>query len=101
MVTLPREVGWMNKRVEPVTQRLDALTVLGASIEGAHGALLLGKSERSGIAHAFDHFRNLDRIHNHAEHGEFPACCSVRLCYNVGHFLQLARSGSGLGRRAP
>ena len=34
--------------------RLDALTVLGASIDGAHGALLLGKSERSGITHAFD-----------------------------------------------
>ncbi|HEY8086430.1 MAG TPA: hypothetical protein VIF09_01255 [Polyangiaceae bacterium] len=54
MITLPREVGWVNKRVEPVTLRLDALTVLGASIEGGHGALLLGKSERSGIAHAFD-----------------------------------------------
>ncbi len=54
MITLPREVGWVKKSVEPVTLRLDALTVLGASIEGAHGALLLGKSERSGIAHAFD-----------------------------------------------
>jgi hypothetical protein len=54
MVTLPREVGWMSKRVEPVPVRLDGLTVLGASVEGTRGALLLGKSERSGIAHAFD-----------------------------------------------
>lgn len=54
MVTLPREVGWFEKRVEPVTLRLDALTILGASMEAAHGALLLGKSERSGIVHAFD-----------------------------------------------
>jgi hypothetical protein len=54
MVTLPREVGWFEKRVEPVTIRLDALMVLGASMEGAHGALLLGKNERSGVAHAFD-----------------------------------------------
>ncbi|HEY6460525.1 MAG TPA: hypothetical protein VIY73_10260 [Polyangiaceae bacterium] len=54
VVTLPREVGWWSKRVEPVTLRLDALTVLGASIEGAKGGLLLGRSERSGIEHAFD-----------------------------------------------
>ena len=54
MITLPRQVGWISKRVEPVTLRLDALTVLGASMEGDHGALLLGKSERSGILHAFD-----------------------------------------------
>jgi hypothetical protein len=54
MITLPREVGWISKRVEPVTLRLDALTVLGASMEGTRGALLLGKSERSGIVHAFD-----------------------------------------------
>ncbi|HEX3344087.1 MAG TPA: hypothetical protein VHS09_05910, partial [Polyangiaceae bacterium] len=54
MVTLPHELGWFRKRVEPVTLRLDGLTILGASLEGAHGALLLGKNERSGIAHAFD-----------------------------------------------
>jgi hypothetical protein len=54
IVTLPREVGWVSKRVEPVLVRLDGLTVLGASVEGTRGALLLGKSERSGIEHAFD-----------------------------------------------
>jgi hypothetical protein len=54
MVTLPYEVGWFRKRVEPLTLRLDGLTILGASLEGSRGALLLGKSERSGIAHAFD-----------------------------------------------
>jgi hypothetical protein len=54
VVTLPREVGWLRKRVEPVMVRLDSLIVLGASLEGSRGALLLGKSERSGIAHAFD-----------------------------------------------
>ena len=53
-ITLPREVGWFTKRVEPVAVRLDARTVLGASMEGRRGALLLGKSERSGIEHAFD-----------------------------------------------
>lgn len=53
-VTLPQTVGWFSKRVEPVPVRLDALMVLGASVDGARGALLLGKSERSGIAHAFD-----------------------------------------------
>ena len=54
MVTLPYEVGWFRKRIEPVTLRLDGLTILGASLEGSRGALLLGKTERSGIAHAFD-----------------------------------------------
>ncbi|HEY3816447.1 MAG TPA: hypothetical protein VGL81_04715 [Polyangiaceae bacterium] len=54
MVTLPYEVGWFKKRVEPVTLRLDKLMILGASLEGSRGALLLGRSERSGIAHAFD-----------------------------------------------
>ncbi len=54
MVTLPFEVGWFRKRVEPITLRLDGFTILGASLEGSRGALLLGKSERSGIAHAFD-----------------------------------------------
>jgi hypothetical protein len=53
-VTLRREVGWFSRRIEPVTIRLDALTVLGASMEGSRGALLLGKSEKSGVAHAFD-----------------------------------------------
>jgi hypothetical protein len=53
-ITLPREVGWLRKRVEPVTLRLDSLAILGASLEGSRGALLLGKNERSGIAHAFD-----------------------------------------------
>jgi hypothetical protein len=54
MVTLPYEVGWFRKRVEPITVRLDGLMILGASLEGSRGALLLGKNERSGIAHAFD-----------------------------------------------
>jgi hypothetical protein len=54
MVTLPYEVGWLRKRVEPVTLRLDKLAILGASLEGSRGALLLGKSASSGIAHAFD-----------------------------------------------
>jgi hypothetical protein len=54
MVTLPYEVGWFRKRIEPVTLRLDGLTILGASLEGSRGALLLGKGERSGIVHAFD-----------------------------------------------
>lgn len=53
-VTLPREVGWFSKRVEPVRVRLDGRFVLGASMEGRRGALLLGKNERSGIEHAFD-----------------------------------------------
>jgi hypothetical protein len=47
-------VGWFRKRIEPVTLRLDGLTILGASLEGSRGALLLGKGERSGIVHAFD-----------------------------------------------
>jgi len=54
MVTLPYEVGWFRKRVEPVTLRLDGLTILGASLEGSRGALLLGKSARAGVTHAFD-----------------------------------------------
>jgi hypothetical protein len=53
-VTLPQTVGWVSKRVENVPVRLDALTILGASVDGARGALLLGKNERSGILHAFD-----------------------------------------------
>ncbi|HEX8796125.1 MAG TPA: hypothetical protein VF765_34480 [Polyangiaceae bacterium] len=53
-VTLPRSVGWFEKRSEQRPICLDKLTILGVSIEGNRGALLLGKSERSGIAHAFD-----------------------------------------------
>jgi hypothetical protein len=53
-ITLPQEVGWFTKSVEPVLVRLDGRTVLGASLEGRRGALLLGKSERTGIEHAFD-----------------------------------------------
>lgn len=53
-VTLPRRVGWFTKRTEQQSICLDKLTILGVSIEGTRGALLLGKSERSGIAHAFD-----------------------------------------------
>jgi hypothetical protein len=54
MVTLPRELGWWTKRVEPAIVRLDGRVVLGASTEGARGALLLGRSERAGIEDAFD-----------------------------------------------
>ena len=54
LVTMPRPVGWLRKQVKPVTLRLDAMVVLGASIEGNRGALLLGKSARSGVLHAFD-----------------------------------------------
>ena len=53
-VTVPQQVGWWNKRVEPTPVHLDGLTILGASVDGSRGALLLGKSPRSGIAHAFD-----------------------------------------------
>lgn len=53
-VTLPQRVGWFEKRTEQRPICLDKLTILGVSIEGNRGALLLGKSERSGIAHAFD-----------------------------------------------
>jgi hypothetical protein len=53
-VTVPQPVGWLSKRIEPVDVRLDALHVLGASLDGGRGAVLLGKSERSGIAHSFD-----------------------------------------------
>lgn len=53
-ITLPREVGWLTRRVEPRPVRLDGQVILGASLEGTRGALLLGKSERAGIAHAFD-----------------------------------------------
>jgi hypothetical protein len=53
-VTLPQTVGWFTKRVEPAPVRLDSLMVLGASVDGPRGALLLGKNERSGILHAFD-----------------------------------------------
>ncbi len=53
-VTLPQTVGLFSRRVENVPVRLDALTVLGASVDGARGALLLGKNERLGIVHAFD-----------------------------------------------
>jgi hypothetical protein len=54
VVTLPRRVGFFKRRIEARPVRLDKLTILGFSIEGTRGALLLGKSERSGIAHAFD-----------------------------------------------
>jgi hypothetical protein len=54
LVTMPRPVGWLRKEVKPVTLRLDAMIVLGASVDGNHGALLLGKSPRSGVVHAFD-----------------------------------------------
>lgn len=53
-ITLPRRVGWFEKRTEQRSVGLDKLTILGVSIEGTRGALLLGRSERSGIAHAFD-----------------------------------------------
>jgi hypothetical protein len=53
-VTLPQTVGWFTKRIENVPVRLDALTILGASVDGARGALLLGKTERAGIVHSFD-----------------------------------------------
>jgi hypothetical protein len=53
-VTVPQKAGWLTRRIEPRVVRLDALTVLGASLDGVRGALLLGKSERSGIAHSFD-----------------------------------------------
>jgi hypothetical protein len=53
-ITLPREVGWFSKRVRPVAVRLDGLMILGASLEGMRGALLLGKRERDGVEHAFD-----------------------------------------------
>ena len=53
-VTLPQTVGWFRKRTCDVPVRLGALTVLGASVDGARGALLLGRSERAGIVHAFD-----------------------------------------------
>jgi hypothetical protein len=53
-VTLPQTVGWFSKRVESVPVPLGGLTVLGASVDGTRGALLLGKNERSGIAHSFD-----------------------------------------------
>jgi hypothetical protein len=53
-VTIPRTVGLFSRRVENVPVRLDALTILGASIDGARGALLLGKNERAGIVHSFD-----------------------------------------------
>ncbi len=53
-VTLPRRVGVFNRRTEQRQICLDKLMILGFSIEGTRGALLLGKSERSGIAHAFD-----------------------------------------------
>jgi len=54
IVTMPRPVGWLRKQVKPVTLRLDGLVVLGASVEGNRGALLLGKTARSGVVHAFD-----------------------------------------------
>ena len=54
VVTVPQQVGWWNKRVEPTAVHLEGLTILGASVDGSRGALLLGKSLRSGIAHAFD-----------------------------------------------
>jgi hypothetical protein len=54
VVTLPRETGWFKKRVEQIPVRLDGLTVLGASVDGSRGALLLGKSESAGASHAFD-----------------------------------------------
>lgn len=54
LVTIPREVGWLRKELQPVTERLDDLFVLGASVDGARGALLLGKSARAGVLHAFD-----------------------------------------------
>jgi len=53
-VTLPRRVGIFKKRTEQRQICLDKLMILGFSMEGTRGALLLGKSERSGIAHAFD-----------------------------------------------
>jgi hypothetical protein len=53
-VTLPQRVGVFNRRTEQRPICLDKLMILGFSIEGTRGALLLGKSERSGIAHAFD-----------------------------------------------
>jgi hypothetical protein len=53
-ITLPRRVGWLHERVEPRPVRLDGQAVLGASLEGARGVLLLGKNERAGVAHAFD-----------------------------------------------
>jgi hypothetical protein len=105
MITLPRPVGWLRRRVEPVMVRLDALTVLGASMEGGRGALLLGKSERSGIAHAFDvdftpaaprvQWRDADDS-SAVDLGPQDAACVVKLLRTIdGATRQLL-----LGRRA-
>jgi hypothetical protein len=53
-ITVPQEIGWFTKRVERVLVRLDSRKILGGSVEGRRGALLLGRSERTGIEHAFD-----------------------------------------------
>lgn len=44
-ISLPREVGVFTKRLEVRAAKLDKLRVLGVSIEGDRGALLLGEDE--------------------------------------------------------
>jgi hypothetical protein len=42
------------KRISPLPLSLERFIILGASLDGAQGVLLLGKSERAGTAHSFD-----------------------------------------------
>jgi hypothetical protein len=42
------------KRVSSLPLSLDRFTILGASLDGSQGVILLGKSERAGTAHSFD-----------------------------------------------
>ncbi len=53
-VRLTRPTGWLRRRLARTEVSLDGLAVLGASLDGVRGALLLGKSPRSGVVHAFD-----------------------------------------------
>jgi hypothetical protein len=53
-VTLPRKTGVFAKRISSLPLTLDPLTILGASLDGSGGAILLGKSERAGTEHSFD-----------------------------------------------
>jgi hypothetical protein len=53
-VTVPRRTGVLAKRVSSLPLSLDRFTILGASLDGSQGMILLGKSERAGTAHSFD-----------------------------------------------